>query len=237
VAIRGVLFDWGGTIVRDDSLRQGDPYNAIASYAAKRLNGAFTADEFERAFQAALPAYEPGTTVTTPHIDAVIAEAFRRLGAPAGAQDVDACGRLFFQEISAANEVFDDARALLASLKYRGYRLGVVTNAIFPSNHFQPRVNELGLAGYFDSFVSSADVGLSKPNPAPYLRALGDLKLECEEAIFVGDTAATDIAGANAVGMRAVLLERTGRRPDGSDVLVIERLTALSDLLGDGPAL
>jgi hypothetical protein len=37
--------------------------------------------------------------------------------------------------------------------------------------------------------------------------------------------------------MRAVLLERTGRRPDGSDVRVIERLTALSELLGDGPAL
>jgi putative hydrolase of the HAD superfamily len=148
---------------------------------------------------------------------------------------VEACARLFFREAS-QHEVYDDARALLASLKYRGFLCGVITNAIFPAELFLPKVNELGLSGYFDAFVTSADVGLGKPNPAPFQRALNDLGLEPEEALFVGDMAETDIAGARAAGMRAVLLERRDRARDRSGFLVIERLTALNDFLGEGPA-
>jgi putative hydrolase of the HAD superfamily len=112
----------------------------------------------------------------------------------------------------------------------------VVTNAIFPSALFAPKVNEFGLAGYIDAFVSSADVGVAKPNPGPFLRALAELKVEAQDALFVGDMVATDIVGARAAGMRAVLLERTDRAKDRSGYLVIERLTALNDILGEGPA-
>ena len=236
MAIRGVLFDWGGTIVRDDSLILGAPCAVVAAYARKRLDLSVSDAEFERAFQAVLPDYEPGVTETAPHLSRLLGAAFTWLGQPAGAGDIDACARLFFAESTHGVAVYDDARALLASLRYRGFRTAVVTNAIFPGHLFEPKVNELGLAGYFDSFVSSADVGLSKPNPGPYMRALAELKLEPQEAIFVGDTAATDIAGAKAAGMRAVLLERTDRARDRSGFLVIERLTALNELLGEGPA-
>src|SRR4029079_787819 len=133
-------------------------------------------------------------------------------------------------------DVYDDARALLASLKYRGYRTGVVTNAIFSAELFRPKVNELGLAGQIDVFVSSADIGLAKPDPSPFLRAAADLGLEPQELIFVGDNADTDIAGARAAKMRAVLLERTDRARDRAGFLVIERLTALNELLGEGQA-
>lgn len=236
MAIRGVLFDWGGTIVRDDSLLVGAPCAAVASYARDKLELPVTNDDFERAFQAVLPDYQPGITETAPHLSRLLGAAFTWLGQPAGAGDIEVCARLFFAESSHGMSVYDDARALLASLRYRGFRTGVVTNAVFPSTLFEPKVKELGLAGYLDSFVSSADVGLSKPNPGPYLRALAELRLDPQEVLFVGDTAATDIAGARAAGMRAVLLERTDRARDRSGYLVIERLTALNELLGEGPA-
>lgn len=236
MALRAVLFDWGGTIVREDSLSAGQPYVAIANYAAKHMSLALTAEEFERAFQAVLPAYEPGVTVTTPRISSVIGSAFTWLGCAAGAGDVDTCSRLFFREVTAPNQVFDDARALLASLKYRGYRCGVITNAIFPAPLFVAKANELGLGGYFETFVTSGDVGLAKPNPAPFVKALADLGLEPQDALFVGDTVETDIAGARAAGMRAVLIERTDRARDRAGFLVIERLTSLNDFLGEGPA-
>jgi len=236
MSIRGVLFDWGGTIVRDDALVLGTPSAAVAEYLRKSLSLEVEPADFERAFQSVLPEYRPGVTETAPHIDRLLGAAFTWLGIRVGATDVESCARLFFREATHNLDVYDDARALLASLRYRGFKTGVVTNAIFPSLLFQPKVNELGLAGYIDAFVSSADVGLAKPNPSPYLRALSELGFAPHEAIFVGDNAATDIAGARTAGMRAVLIERNDRARDRSGFLVIERLTALTDLLGEGPA-
>jgi putative hydrolase of the HAD superfamily len=236
VAIRGVLFDWDGTVVRGEPFNAQAAAEAIAAYARKHLEAAVLPDEFLRAFQAVLPEYKPGVTEQAPNIQHLLGAAFTWLGLAVGVNDVESCARLFFQEASRDVTVYDDARALLASLRYRGYRTGVVTNSLFPSSRFEPKVNELGLAGYIDAFVSSADVGLAKPNPSPYLKALDGVGLEPHEAVFVGDTAATDIAGARAAGMRAFLLERADRARDRSGYLVIERLTALNDLLGDGPA-
>jgi len=236
MAIRAVLFDWGGTIVRDDRITLGAPSAAIADYARTHLGTAISPDQFERAFQAVLPEYTPGVTRSSPHIARLLGAAFTWLGLAVRAGDVEACARIFFREATHNLDVYDDARALLASLKYRGFRTGVITNAIYPAELFLPKVNELGLSGYFDSFVTSADVGLGKPDPAPFLRSLADLALEPHEALFVGDMAETDVAGAKAAGMRAVLLQRADRAKDRAGFLVIERLTALDDFLGEGPA-
>lgn len=236
MAIRAVLFDWGGTIVRDDTLLLGAPSAAVAAFARDRLMLDLSDADFERAFQAVLPKYRPGATDAAPHLYRLLGAAFTWLGLAVSAGDVEASARLFFREATHGLAVYDDARALLASLRVRGYRTAVVTNAIFPAALFEPKVNELGLAGYIDVFVSSADVGMPKPSPSPYLKALSALALEPHEALFVGDTADTDIAGARAAGMRAVLLERSDRARDRAGFLVIERLTALNELLGEGPA-
>lgn len=235
MAIRAVLFDWDGTLVKNDATRIPAASSSVEGYARKYLGIEVAEGEFERAFQAVLPAYKPGQVSQVPTMSRLVGEAFTWLGWPAGANDVESCARLFFDTGTLGQEVFDDARAILASLKYRGYRVGVITNAIFPANYFQIKVNELGLAGYIDAFISSADVGLGKPHPAPYQRALADLSVEPHDAIFVGDTPETDIAGAKASGMRAVLIERRKRPRDRAGFLVIERLSALNDILGEGP--
>lgn len=235
MAIRAVLFDWDGTLVRSDSSRLGDAAWAVDAYARKYLGVEVRDGDFERAFQAVLPEYRPGEVQPVPTMARLVGEAFTWLGWAAGANDVDSCARIFFDAGSLGQDVYDDARALLNSLKYRGYRIGVITNAIFPAAYFQRKLNELGLTGHVDTFVSSADVGLGKPHPAPYQRALAELSVEPHEAVFVGDTPETDIAGARAAGMRAVLIERTDRARDRSGFLVIERLSALNEILGEGP--
>ena len=236
LAIRAVLFDWGGTVVRDDSLILGAPVAAVAAFVRHTLEHEVSDEALEGALHAVLPKYRPGLTEAAPHLSRLLGAAFTSLGLEVGGSDVEACARLFFRESTHGLAVYDDARALLASLRFRGYRTAVVTNAVFPSRLFTPKVNELGLAGYIDTFVSSADVGWAKPNPGPFLRALAELEVEAQDALFVGDMIETDIAGARAAGMRAVLLERTDRARDRSDYPVIERLTALNDYLGEGPA-
>jgi putative hydrolase of the HAD superfamily len=67
---------------------------------------------------------------------------------------------------------------------------------------------ETPFAGLFDSTVFSCSVGLRKPDPAIYRLALGELGVEPGEALFVGDGANDELAGAERVGMRAALILR-----------------------------
>jgi FMN phosphatase YigB (HAD superfamily) len=55
------------------------------------------------------------------------------------------------------------------------------------------------------------------------------------EAVMVGDTLEDDIHGAEAIGMRAVLVDRDGRYPDAPRRL--ESLTGLTEALGLTPNL
>lgn len=236
MSIRAVLFDWGGTVVRERQLITSYPAGAIAAYARKHLHFALRDADFERALEAAMPDREPAPGDPAPSIHAIIAGAFTWLGWTVGTDDVDACARLFFDAANEGFDVYDDARALLPSLKYRGYSVGIVTNSIFPSRLLEVKANQLGLSGYLDCIVSSADVGLAKPHPAIYERALAEIRAGPHEALFVGDRVETDVAGARAAGLRAVLLQRRGRRREGAGYLVIERLGALNEILGEGQA-
>lgn len=234
MAIRGVLFDWGGTLARESAESVPAACAAVADYASRHLGVEARPADVERACAAVLPTHDPSPGQPAPEIRAILAQAFTWLGWPAAAGDVEAAARRFFDTSCHSQHVYDDARAILASLKYRGYRIGVVSNTIFPGAYWRPLLNSLGLAGYIETFVSSADLGIAKPDPSPFRRALADLQLERHEAIFIGDTLATDIAGARAAGLRAVLLDRRGRAREAAGYLVIERLAALADLLGEG---
>ncbi len=230
--MRGVLFDWDGTLVHEDGLSLQGPCDAVAVFVREALGLPVEAEALEAAFEAALPPYTPGESLGVPHIDDVLAAAFDQLDVRPDRTAVRECSRLFFEAGARRLRLYDDARALLASLRMRGYVVGVVTNTIFPGHFLRANLGNLGIAGYVDSLVTSLDAGFGKPHPAPYQRALADLALQPDQAIFVGDRLETDIAGARAAGIHAVLLDRTGRR-NSDGVPVVERLSALNEILGE----
>jgi putative hydrolase of the HAD superfamily len=71
-----------------------------------------------------------------------------------------------------------------------------------------------GLAAHLDGAVSSAEARAQKPEPAIFEAALRFAGVEALEAVHVGDTREEDVAGAEAAGIRALLLDREG----GGDV-------------------
>lgn len=236
MAIRAVLFDWGGTLVRDDTVRLLEPCDAVAAYARETLGLAVESRALEQAFQAVLPPYLPGETLVSPHIVYLMGSAFARLGLPLEEQEAEACGLRFFDADAAGQRLYDDARALLASLRMRGYAVGVVTNTIFPGSFLWSNLMRLGIAGYVDALVTSVDAGYAKPHPAPYEKVLADLRLEPADAIFVGDRLDTDIAGARAAGIVPLFLARNGWQGEADGFEVIERLSGVNLLLGEGSA-
>src|SRR5437588_11614584 len=91
--------------------------------------------------------------------------------------------------------------ALLETLRARGLKVGLVSNALDPPELLHRDLQQLGVAERLDVAVFSSEVGWRKPHPAIFERALGALDVPAEQALFVGDTLATDIAGAAGVGM------------------------------------
>jgi putative hydrolase of the HAD superfamily len=98
----------------------------------------------------------------------------------------------------------------LRELHERGLGLGLITVC---SEDVPAVWGETPFEGLFDSTVFSCAVGLRKPDPRIYALACEELGIEPAEAIFVGDGANDELAGAERVGMRAVLIHREGEEP------------------------
>lgn len=101
--------------------------------------------------------------------------------------------------------VLASARALLESLRGRGLKTGIVANSWpDPGRILRADSESLGLAPLLDTLVFSADVGIRKPAPAPFLHACEELGVAPEAVLFVGDDRVKDVQGAAAVGMKTV---------------------------------
>lgn len=98
---------------------------------------------------------------------------------------------------------FDDALKIIPKLKSK-YKLAIVSDA-WPS--LKDVYENKGLYNYFDSFVISSVLGTTKPNEKMYLKALDELKLFPEEAVFIDDNL-INLEGAMKLGINGVLLCR-----------------------------
>jgi putative hydrolase of the HAD superfamily len=102
---------------------------------------------------------------------------------------------------------FPDAAPALAELRGLGMRLICVSNWDYSLPEVLERV---GLGDRLDGVVTSAAVRARKPDPRLFAAALELAGCAPEEALHVGDTAAEDVEGALAAGIRALLIDRDG---------------------------
>jgi len=94
-----------------------------------------------------------------------------------------------------------DAHDVLATLRARGQRTGVVSNF---DHRLYGIFDELRLTPLFDVIVLPGDAGAAKPDPRIFARAIEELHVKAGEAAYVGDDAEHDIAGAEAAGLIAI---------------------------------
>lgn len=71
----------------------------------------------------------------------------------------------------------------------------------------------LGLDRWFSAVVISAEVGWRKPHPLPFTQALDALGIGPADALFVGDSLDSDVAGAQALGLRVAWIGDPARLP------------------------
>jgi putative hydrolase of the HAD superfamily len=125
---------------------------------------------------------------------------------------LDACAEEIYREWAACHHfnLYDDAMPVLRELRDRGLMLGLISNTHRSLESFRSHfeLDEL-IAGA----VASSEHGYNKPHPSIFRTALKLLSVAPDEALMVGDSYRHDIEGARTVGMRGVLLRRSGRGP------------------------
>jgi putative hydrolase of the HAD superfamily len=122
------------------------------------------------------------------------------------------------------------AAETIAALRERGLKIGLITVC---SEDVPLLWKETAFHGLFDAEVFSCSVGLRKPDPRIYHLAIEQLGVEPAEAVFVGDGANDELAGAERVGMTAILLERDDTEIDWVG-LRVRALPELLELLESG---
>lgn len=127
---------------------------------------------------------------------------------------VDRLSDLYFDHRFATIKLYDDALPALTELR-RDFAIALVSNGNNDPARF-------GLDHYFDSTVFAQDCGFSKPDPRIFGAAMRGLGIEPSQAIHIGDSLSTDVAGAQASGLKALWLNRdndpndTPIRPDAA---------------------
>lgn len=140
------------------------------------------------------------------HVGTLFVQAFRSLGVDEGrvSEGVAAVRARYCDP--GRFQLFPDTIPALRSLRTHGWSTVILSNHVpeLPSI-----VDGLGLGQYVDDTLSSACTGYEKPHPEAF--HLGLRGMDASTAWMVGDNPVADVGGAEAVGIRAILVRRTDR--------------------------
>jgi FMN phosphatase YigB (HAD superfamily) len=129
----------------------------------------------------------------------------------------------------------DGAADTLGRLRERGFRLGLISNTVWPGSSHRKDLDRYGLSSYLEHQIFSADARAWKPHRDVFEMELKALTLTPDEAAFVGDSLYFDVWGAQQAGLRGVWIEQKVRwLPDGIEVTpdaTIRNLPELPDVI------
>lgn len=225
--VEAVVFDWGGTLTPWHAIDLLDPWLAYARAvgAGEDLARSLLAQE-ELAWVRARDHQRSGTLTDLFH-----------------AAGIDPCGAAHTAGMAAYEDVWEphtwtdpDAAPLLAALRARGLKVGVLSNTLWTRDYHEKVLARDGVLHLVDAAVFSSEIAWTKPHPEAFdavRTAVG--VTEPGACVFVGDRPFDDIHGAAEAGMRTVLIPHSAI-PDhqhghtlGTPDAVVQRL---GDVLG-----
>ena len=212
MTIQGVTFDWWGTIAIIPA--QSDA-GAMRAFRIARLEAKLRDRGLRPARSALLEAYDRQTDLLeglwAEHRELSPDEQVRSFMQFAGLDAADAEMVPVIDEaihaaiVSRPPATFPDIEETLHSLSERGHGIGLISNTGRSWGRYLTEVqNAKGIGRYFRTRVYSDEVQVRKPDPRIFEAALDGLHLAADEVVHIGDDVVADVAGAKAVGMRAV---------------------------------
>jgi HAD superfamily hydrolase (TIGR01662 family) len=143
---------------------------------------------------------------------------------------IDVVAREIYDEWAACCHftLYDEVPDVLRTLHASGLKIGLISNSHRCLTSFETHFE---LRGLFSVAVSSLEHGYMKPHPSIFEAALRGAEVTPSESVMVGDSLTHDVDGARRLGMRGVLVSRTGPVTAPPDVPVIQSLRELPALL------
>jgi HAD superfamily hydrolase (TIGR01509 family) len=229
VTLEAVIFDWGGTLVPWVTLDTHEGWRAYAD--AVHAADPDAASELAKALLAADEAR--WAIVRADHRAFTLADVL----ADAATTSHDAAMAAYRAFWEQGTLIDPEAAPMLAQLRERGLRLGVLSSTLWPAAWHEEWLRRDGVLDAFDACVWSSDLPYTKPHPSAFQAAMEAVGArDPARCVYVGDRLYDDVSGAKAAGMRAVLVPHSDI-PEVQRVPVDVRPDAVLQRLSDLPAL
>ncbi|MGW5666898.1 HAD family hydrolase [Micromonospora sp. NPDC003776] len=189
---QAVLFDFFGTLTR--CVQRGSAHRATAELLGcppERLTEVLDRTYYERA------------SGRLGNAEATLRWVCEQAGVHPSDGAVRAAVASRHRAVRADTRLRDEAVPVLAALRQRGVRTGLISDCTHELPAFLP---QLAIAPLLDIRVFSVQVGCCKPDPALYLAACRRLDLAPADCLYVGDGGSQELTGAVRAGMAAVRL-------------------------------
>jgi putative hydrolase of the HAD superfamily len=224
MAVRAVIFDWGGTITPwhrvdyDELWRQacaphfpGDEVAGIAAAICAAEQGLWQTGR------------DSGQSATLDHVFA-----------QAGVTATEGLLASYFALWDPHTHTDPEVAPLLRDLRERGIRIGVLSNTMWPRTAHERVFRRDEVLSLIDGAVYSSEIPWVKPHQEAFRAAMAAIGMtDPRECVYVGDRPYDDVHGAQSLGMRAVLVPNSDVPPFDAAVpdAVISRLSELTRYL------
>ena len=192
MALRGLIFDWGGVLTSPlaDSVAAWLAADRIDAHGYRTLMRAWVADAYDGGGTNPIHGLELGT-LDPAEFERLLAARLRTVdGGPVAAQGLI---KRMFETFAPVEQMYDALRAA----RTHELSTGLLSNS-WGNDYPRELWDEL-----FDAVVISSEVGLRKPDERIYRHAAATLGLDPAECVFVDDIE-HNVRAAEAVGMVGV---------------------------------
>ena len=242
--IRGVLFDWGDTLVHPPGITT-DPesnFGCVEEFYKKDMPIKYVATrdgDHEKSWPAfcqnyqAVAAKQIQETLETgkehsfeQRFKRALHETFPDAQEPDD-NDLAWMARRFGERVASECWQISHAEAVLPQLRNK-FSIGLLSNYPHPPAVYQS-LEHFDLLSHIDTVTVSGAIGWAKPDARAFEHAIGVMELSAEQVLYVGDDLVNDMQGAKTFGMSTAWLPRRGQT--GQHEFVDVTLSNLTDLL------
>ena len=228
--IRGILFDYGNTLVRvRDGVTVLREILAVLGHEIDDGDASKGMEAFGQRWHDCYAGFPRGKRWTEEiRIDCYKA-ALQAIGCR---RDLDTLSGEIGQRWASHERQgpYEDVKPTLRILDKMGLKLGVLSQNRMTGSQLKEDLETRLIAGYFSAVLTSEDIGYDKPDPRFFEIGSDMMRLKNSELWYVGNRYHEDVVGARNAGITPVLVER-GRRHRSRDCLAVAGLLALPPML------
>ena len=180
--MKAILFDLDGTLINTNDLI----VETINKVAQSYLGRGVTEKELHMVY------------------GKVLIEQMRILADDKHEEMVDEFRRIYRENMDEQTTLFEGIKEVLDKLHEMGIPMGVVTNK--GRNGVVHALLKFDLEKYFKVIVTADDVDDGKPHPEGIIKASGELGIDIDDIVYVGDTY-NDMKSAEAAGVMSAFVE------------------------------